>query len=82
MTTNLAYFHLTKTNIAQQTGDTTFDTIGEARSQSIEFDMSGQLSESLSLIVSYAFTDARITKDLGLIYDDTGSFVIGAHAGN
>ncbi|MGH8655668.1 MAG: TonB-dependent siderophore receptor [Gammaproteobacteria bacterium] len=63
----LAFFHLTKENIL--TADITtldrFDSIaiGEARSQGIELDLSGQLTDSLSLIASYAYTDTRITQD-------------------
>ena len=37
--------------------------IGEARSQGIEFDMTGRISNNLSLIGSYAYTDARVTKN-------------------
>ncbi|OQK16431.1 ligand-gated channel [Methyloprofundus sedimenti] len=67
LTTTLAYYHLTKENI--MTSD--FNSpdplakaaIGEARSQGIELDMSGQITDELSVIGNYAYTDARITKD-------------------
>lgn len=63
----LAYFHITKSNVL--TPDlTTPDpsdrkAIGEQRSQGFEMDVTGRITESLSLIGSYAYTDARITKD-------------------
>jgi iron complex outermembrane receptor protein len=38
-------------------------TIGEARNQGIEFDLTGQIARGLSLIGVYAFTYAHITKD-------------------
>ena len=64
LTTNLAYFHINKSNVLTLVREGgIFDTIGAARSQGIEVDISGRLTESLSLITSYAFTDARITND-------------------
>ncbi|MCQ8182937.1 TonB-dependent receptor [Methylomonas sp. SURF-1] len=63
----LAYYHLTKNNIMTadlSTPDPTDNAaIGEARSQGIELDVSGRLSDNFSIISSYAFTDARITKN-------------------
>lgn len=63
----LAYYHLTKDNLL--TPDLSTDdsndsiAIGQQRSQGIELDMTGQITDQLSLIGSYAFTDARVTKD-------------------
>lgn len=37
--------------------------MGEQRSQGVEFDMTGRVTESLSLIGSYAYTDTKVTKD-------------------
>jgi iron complex outermembrane receptor protein len=37
--------------------------VGQARSQGIEFDVSGKVTEDLSLIGTYSFIDARITED-------------------
>lgn len=65
--TTLAYYHLTRDNLL--TPDlTTPDpndsaAIGQQRSQGIELDIIGHLNDNLSIISSYAFTDARITKD-------------------
>lgn len=63
--TTVAFYELTKQNIA------TADLInprfsvqtGEARSRGIEVDISGQVTDGLSLIASYAYTDTEITKD-------------------
>lgn len=82
LTTNLAYFHITKNNILKQTGDVTFETVGAARSQGLEFDLSGRLTDALSVVATYAYTDARITQDVGLVYDDVTGLVIGANNGN
>lgn len=37
--------------------------VGEQRSQGIEFDMTGRVTEAVSVIGSYACTDTRVTKD-------------------
>ncbi len=62
LTSNIAYYYLTKENVQRQVAENAFDTLGEVRSQGIEVDVAGQLTNGLSLIASYAFTDARITK--------------------
>lgn len=64
----LAYYHLTKDNILVNDLSTPdpFDKIAnQQRSQGIELDMTGRVTEALSLIGSYAFTDARVIKDFG-----------------
>ncbi|WP_251827742.1 TonB-dependent siderophore receptor [Methylovulum psychrotolerans] len=67
LTTTLAYYHLTKQNVLtrdfKSSDALAVAAIGEARSQGIELDMTGQLTEEISVIGNYAFTDARITKD-------------------
>ncbi len=67
LTATLAFYHLTKENILTPDLSTPdpFDSaaIGEARSQGIELDVSGQINDYLSLIGSYAFTDVEVTKD-------------------
>jgi iron complex outermembrane receptor protein len=60
---SLAYFHIDKTNVLTIVGDNLFDTIGAARSQGIEFDATGRITDELSVTASYAYTDARITDD-------------------
>jgi iron complex outermembrane receptor protein len=65
--TTLAYYHLTKDNLLTPdltTPDPTDSVaIGQQRSQGIELDVAGRITDNLSIISSYAFTDARITKD-------------------
>lgn len=68
LTATLAYFHLTKENILTadlSTPDDPFDSIaiGEARSEGVELDIAGRVTDTLSLIGSYAYTDAEVTKD-------------------
>jgi len=65
--TTLAYYHLTKENILTRDFNSpdpfAMAAIGKARSQGIEFDLNGRITDEFSLIGNYAFTDARITKD-------------------
>lgn len=62
----LAYYHLTKDNILVPDNNTPnpFDKIAnQQRSQGIELDVTGHVTDAFSLIGSYAFTDARVLKD-------------------
>jgi iron complex outermembrane receptor protein len=67
LSSTLAFYHLTKTNLpaADLSTPAPDDVIptGEARSRGIELDISGKPTERLSLIGTYAFTDAEITKE-------------------
>lgn len=67
LTTNLAAYYLTKTNIAATDPDNSDFSIatGEQRSQGIELDVIGELLPSWNIIASYAYTDAEITEDEG-----------------
>ncbi|MDD5033687.1 MAG: TonB-dependent receptor [Methylococcaceae bacterium] len=75
LNSTLAFFEITKKNIAALWPDPTLAlqgfgfSIGEARSRGIEYDLSGQLTENWSLIANYAYTDAIITKGIN---DGTG----------
>ncbi|HYE37045.1 TonB-dependent receptor [Methylocaldum sp.] len=65
---SLAYYHLAKDNIqavdvANSADNTFFRTASQARSEGIELDVSGKITEDLSVIGTYAFTDARIKRD-------------------
>jgi iron complex outermembrane recepter protein len=65
LNSTLAFFDLTKQNVSTSVPGTIFSrAIGEVNSQGVELDISGQLTKNLSIIGSYAYTDARITKDL------------------
>ncbi|WP_175652098.1 TonB-dependent siderophore receptor [Pseudomonas sp. Marseille-P9899] len=68
LSATVALFDITKQNVLVSnfdttTGDTVYSNAGEVRSRGLEVDVSGQLSERWSLIGSYAFTDAEVTKD-------------------
>ncbi|MGH8556720.1 MAG: TonB-dependent siderophore receptor [Methylococcales bacterium] len=67
LSTTLAFFTIKKQNLltADLSTPDPFDrrAIGEARSRGIEFDISGQLTDNLRVIGSYAFLDTKITKD-------------------
>ncbi|MDD1619975.1 MAG: TonB-dependent receptor [Methylococcaceae bacterium] len=67
LSTTLAYYHLTKENLMTRDFSSpdpfASAAIGKARSQGIELDMTGRLTDELSIIGNYAYTDARITKD-------------------
>jgi iron complex outermembrane receptor protein len=60
---SLAFFELTKQNVAVATGEgSAVATVGEARSRGVELDIAGKIADALSVIVTYAYTDARYTK--------------------
>lgn len=68
LTGTLALFDITKRNVLVAnfdtgTGETVYSNAGEVNSRGVELDLTGQLSERWSLIGSYAFTDAKVTKD-------------------
>ncbi|WP_244160642.1 TonB-dependent siderophore receptor [Phytopseudomonas punonensis] len=70
ITGTLALFDIVKENVlvtqtVQVNGvSETFATgAGEVRSRGLELDVTGQLTDDLSLIGTYAFTDAEVTKD-------------------
>lgn len=63
----VAFFHLTRENLL--TPDLSSSdplariVVGEQRSRGIEVDTTGRVTNALSLIGSYAYTDTRVTKD-------------------
>ncbi|WKJ92364.1 TonB-dependent receptor [Methylomonas montana] len=68
LSSTVAYYHLKKTNLLTadlSTPDDPLDNvaIGEARSQGIEVDIKGQVTDDFSLVTTYAYTDARVTND-------------------
>ncbi|KHS74661.1 TonB-dependent receptor [Pectobacterium brasiliense] len=63
---NLALFDIEKRNVmvTEKIGNENFGrVVGQVRSQGVELDLAGKLTDSLSLISSYAYTDARVTAD-------------------
>ncbi len=66
LSATLAFYHLTKQNILtpDPVDPNNFSVqTGEARSQGIELDLSGEITPEWSLIASYAYTDTEITQD-------------------
>jgi len=65
LSTSMAFYHLTKQNTLtpdlQHQGYSI--AIGEARSQGIELDIKGQLTDHLNLVATYAYTDTKVVKD-------------------
>ncbi len=63
----LAFYHLTKNNLVTPdlgSGDPlAVVVVGEQRSRGIEFDVVGRVTEAISVIGSYAYTDTRVTND-------------------
>jgi iron complex outermembrane receptor protein len=67
LSSTVAYYHLIKNNLMTfdlSTPDPTDQkAVGEARSQGIEVDIKGQITDDFSLVTTYAYTDVRYTKD-------------------
>ncbi|TDJ75455.1 TonB-dependent receptor [Pseudomonas putida] len=68
LTGTLALFDITKRNVLvsnfdSTSGETVYSNAGEVSSRGVELDLTGQLTDRWSLIGSYAFTDAKVTKD-------------------
>ncbi|MEO0707272.1 MAG: TonB-dependent siderophore receptor [Cyanobacteria bacterium J06649_5] len=61
----LAYFDITKRNVAATDPNNPFFSIatGEQQSQGVELDLAGEILPGWSVIANYAYTDARITED-------------------
>jgi len=83
LNSTLAYFDLTKQNMLTTNPDNPLFSIavGEARSDGVELDIAGSLTENISLIATYAYTNTKITKDSGVVYDLDGN-PIGMNSGN
>ena len=66
ITGTVALYDIKKRNVLVSStvdGITAYSAAGEVRSRGLELDVSGQLSDQWSLIASYAYTDAEVTKD-------------------
>lgn len=60
----LSVYELTKRNRTDYSlYPVTIQTIGEARSRGVEWDVLGRVTDQLSVIASAAYTDAEVTKD-------------------
>ena len=67
LTANLAFFNITKQNVAAPDPDDPTNTFsvatGEQRSRGIELDIAGEILPGWNIIANYAYTDAEITED-------------------
>lgn len=68
ITGTLAVYDIDKRNVIVSqynaaTGLTDYRTAGRARSRGVELDLAGQITDHLSTIASYAYTDAKTTED-------------------
>jgi iron complex outermembrane recepter protein len=63
----LAYFNITKQNVANATDIPNISVaVGEQSSRGVEFDLSGEILPGWNITAAYAFTDAKVTKDKNL----------------
>ncbi|MGV2831146.1 TonB-dependent siderophore receptor [Myxosarcina sp. GI1(2024)] len=61
----LAYFNITKQNVATEDPNDPFSfvPVGEQQSQGIELDVVGEILPGWNVIASYAYIDAKVTED-------------------
>ncbi len=77
--TSLSVFYLTKNNITTSAGvapDFYSEQIGESTSQGFEFDATGKILPNLNIVLNYAYTDAKVSKDKNP--DNVGGMLPGA----
>jgi iron complex outermembrane recepter protein len=62
---NLTFYELTKSNVAQpDPNNQNYNIfIGKGRSKGIEFDISGQITDYLSIIGTYSYTSTKVLED-------------------
>ncbi|HCR1842422.1 TonB-dependent siderophore receptor [Enterobacter kobei] len=66
VTANIALFDIHKRNVlyTESIGDETIaKTAGRVRSQGVEVDLAGSLTENSNIIASYGYTDAKVLED-------------------
>ncbi len=66
ITANIALFDIHKRNVlyTESIGDKTVaKTAGRVRSQGVEVDLAGSLTENTNIIASYGYTDAKVLED-------------------
>ncbi|WP_148288833.1 MULTISPECIES: TonB-dependent siderophore receptor [Kamptonema] len=76
LSATLAYFDITKKNVATTDPNDSFFSIatGEQRSRGVELDLSGEILPGWNIIGGYAYTDAEVTKDNAI---EVGNRLIG-----
>ncbi|WP_079227358.1 TonB-dependent siderophore receptor [Pseudomonas putida] len=76
LSTTLAAFHIEKENVlAIDPGTDTSRAMGEARSQGLDLQVTGQLTDAFRVIGAFAYIDAEVTKGDRTI--PTGSRILG-----
>jgi iron complex outermembrane receptor protein len=81
LTATLAFYQLTKKNIAIADPDPMLaalgyrTALGEVRSRGFEVDVAGELSPGWKMIGSYSYIDAAVTRDSGTVSDPLGNVV-------
>lgn len=67
LSTSLALFHIKKKNVAgsitNENGESETRIIGKNRSQGLEIDVNGKLTDKLGVSANYAYTDTKILQD-------------------
>ncbi|HDC4636782.1 TPA: TonB-dependent siderophore receptor [Enterobacter cloacae] len=66
ITANVALFDIHKRNVLYNEsvgGETIAKTAGRVRSQGVEVDLAGSLTENTNIIASYGYTDAKVLED-------------------
>ncbi|HFS8943201.1 TPA: TonB-dependent siderophore receptor [Enterobacter roggenkampii] len=66
VTANIALFDIHKRNVLYNEsvgGETIAKTAGRVRSQGVEVDLAGSLTENTNIIASYGYTDAKVLQD-------------------
>jgi TonB-dependent siderophore receptor len=66
VTANIALFDIHKRNVLYTEdigGETVAKTAGKVRSRGVEVDVAGSLTDNLSVIASYGYTDAKVLDD-------------------
>jgi iron complex outermembrane recepter protein len=65
LSATLAYFNITKQNVATPNSNNPLFSVatGEQQSQGIEFDLSGEILPGWKIITSYAYIDAEVSQD-------------------
>ena len=66
VTANIALFDIHKRNVLYNEsvgGETNAKTAGRVRSQGVEVDLAGSLTENTNIIASYGYTDAKVLED-------------------
>lgn len=66
ITANIALFDIHKRNVLYTEsigGETIAKTAGSVRSQGVEVDLAGSLTENTNIIASYGYTDAKVLED-------------------